>query len=131
MPTCPACACASPEGDAAHRIVEALCEDDLDRAIERGLLDAGLPDGIACDACATACRDALAHAGDTRRRALAARERYRDRALRLARLQRERDAKRAPVPSQANAQAGAPALPPAAAAALERAKARAAQRKPE
>ncbi|MCC8363644.1 hypothetical protein LK996_11245 [Lysobacter sp. A6] len=119
---CPACACASPEGDAAHRINAALRDDDLDRAIDLGLLD-----DIACSTCAPACREALAHARDDRRRALAARERHRDRALRLARLQRERDAKRAPV----QAPTGAPALPPAAAAALERAKARAAQRKPE
>ncbi|NUS59459.1 MAG: hypothetical protein HOQ01_00785, partial [Lysobacter sp.] len=80
---CPACACASPEGDAAHRIVDALRADDLDRAIDLGLLD-----DIACAACATDCRDALAQARDARRRALAARERYRDRSLRLARLQR-------------------------------------------
>jgi cell division septation protein DedD len=122
MPACPACACASPAGDAAHRIVDALREDDLDRAIELGLLE-----DVACEACAPECRDALTQARDARRSALAARERYRDRALRLARLQREREAKRAPV----QAQTGAPALPPAAAAALERAKARAAQRKPE
>jgi len=122
MAPCPACGCASPDGDAAHRIVAALAVDDVDRAIDDGLLD-----DIACDACEPACRDALTHARDERRRALAARERFRDRALRLARLQRERDAKRA---ASANAP-GAPALPPAAAAALARAKARAAQRKPE
>lgn len=123
MQPCPACACALPEGDAAHRINAALREDDLDRAIDLGLLD-----DIACAACAPDCREALAHARDDRRRALGARERHRDRALRLARLQRERDAKRAPAQQ---APTGAPALPPAAAAALERAKARAAQRKPE
>ena len=122
MSPCPACACTAPEGAAAHRIVEALCVDDVDRAIDAGLLD-----DITCTQCSAACAHALAQARDTRRRALAARERYRDRALRLARLQRERDARRAPV----QAATGAPALPAAAAAALERAKARAAQRKPE
>ena len=122
MAPCPACGCASPDGDAAHRIVAALAVDDVDRAIDDGLLD-----DIACDACEPACRDALSHARDERRRALAARERFRDRTLRLARLQRERDAKRA----ASTTTPGAPALPPAAAAALERAKARAAQRKPE
>lgn len=120
MPACPACACASPGGDAAHCIVAALREDDLDRAIDLGLLD-----DLACASCSAACTQALAEARDTRRNALAARERFRDRELRLARLQRERDAKRALVQA-----AGVPALPPAAAAALERAKARA-QRKPE
>ena len=118
MVACPTCACVSPDGDAAHRINAALREDDLDRAIELGLLD-----DIACTACSDACRHALADARDGRRRALAARERFRDRALRLARIQRERDAKRAPAPAQS--------LPPAAAAALARAKARAAQNKPE
>ena len=120
MSVCVACACASPEGDAAHRILAALREDDLDRAIDLGLLD-----DIACAHCSVECTHALAQARDARRRALAARERYRDRTLRLARLQRERDAQRKPV----SAPTGAPALPPAAAAALERAKARAAQRK--
>ena len=119
MAPCPACGCASPDGDAAHRIVAALAVDDVDRAIDDGLLD-----DIACDACEPACRDALTHARDERRRALAARERFRDRALRLARLQRERDAARAP------AEASKQSLPPAAAAALARAKARAAERKP-
>jgi len=120
MEACVTCACASPEGEAAHRINAALREDDLDRAIELGLLD-----DIACAQCSADCTQALAQARDTRRRALAARERFRDRALRLARLQRERDAQRAPVQTQT----GSPALPAAAAAALERAKARAAQKK--
>ena len=121
MAPCPACGCASPDGDAAHRIVAALAVDDVDRAIDAGLLD-----DIACDALrARVPRHALAHARDARRRALAARERFRDRTLRLARRQRERDAKprRPPAPP--------PRPPPAAAAALARAKARAAQRKPE
>ncbi|KGQ19804.1 hypothetical protein LF41_2306 [Lysobacter dokdonensis DS-58] len=122
MAPCPACACTSPAGDAAHRIVAALREDDVDRAIDLGLLD-----DIACAHCTEECTHALAEARAARASALAARERYRDRALRLARLQRERDAKRAPV----QATTGAPALPPAAAAALERAKALAARKKVE
>ncbi|MUV15177.1 hypothetical protein GN331_13305 [Lysobacter sp. HX-5-24] len=101
-------------------MVAALREDDLDHAIDLGLLD-----DIACLQCNADCTQALAQARDARRNALAARERYRDRTLRLARLQRERDAQRKPV----TAPTGAPALPAAAAAALERAKARAAQRK--
>jgi hypothetical protein len=123
MADCVQCGCAAAEGDAAHRIVAALIVDDLDGAIDAGLLDA-----IDCNACTPACRATLAHARDERQRALAARERFRDRALRLARRQRERDARRAPVPSATTA---SPALPPAAAAALARAKAKAAQRKPD
>ena len=119
MPHCPACGCAADAGAAAHRIVDALRVDDLDRAIEAGLLD-----DIACAHCPPACREALTQARDERHRALAARERFRDRALRLARRQRERDAARAP------AEASKQSLPPAAAAALARAKARAAERKP-
>ena len=118
---CPACACSAPAGEPAHRIVAALREDDLDRAIDLGLLE-----DMACSACTPECRAMLANARDTRVRALAARERHRDRALRLERLQRERDRQRAPVQQQ-----GSPALPPAAAAALARAKARAAHRKPD
>jgi hypothetical protein len=123
MADCVQCGCAAAEGDAAHRIVAALTVDDLDGAIDAGLLDA-----IDCSACTPACRATLTHARDERQRALAARERFRDRALRLARRQRERDARRAPVPSATTA---SPALPPAAAAALARAKAKAAQRKPD
>jgi len=122
MAACVQCGCAAAEGEAAHRIVAALAIDDLDGAIEAGLLDA-----IECSACTPACRAALVHAREERQRALAARERFRDRALRLARRQRERDAKRAPVQTATST----PALPPAAAAALARAKARAAQHKPD
>lgn len=116
---CVGCGCTADGGDDAHRIVAALAVDDLD-----GAIDAGLLDEVECSACATPCREALAQARDERHRALAARERFRDRALRLARRQRERDAARAPV------EASKQSLPPAAAAALARAKARAAERKP-
>ena len=115
---CVACGCMA-DGDDAHRIVAALVVDDLDDAIEAGLLD-----DIECTACTPPCREALVHSRDERHAALAARERFRDRALRLARRQRERDAARAP------AEASKQSLPPAAAAALARAKARAAERKP-
>ncbi|UHQ18561.1 hypothetical protein LVB87_10120 [Lysobacter sp. KIS68-7] len=123
MVACVQCGCAAADGHAAHRIVAALRVDDLDGAIDAGLLDA-----IECSACTPACRAALAHAREERHNALAARERFRDRTLRLARRQRERDAKRAPLQATATS---APALPPAAAAALARAKARAAQHKPD
>lgn len=116
---CVRCGCIVGAGDDAHRIVAALAVDDLDAAIEAGLLDAST-----CSACTPECRATLAHARDERHRALAARERFRDRTLRLARRQHERDAARAP------AEASKQSLPPAAAAALARAKARAAERKP-
>ena len=119
MPGCVRCGCDANTGDDAHRIVAALVVDDLDGAIEAGLLD-----DVECSQCAPQCREALVHARAERQNALAARERFRDRALRLARRQRERDAARAP------AEASKQSLPPAAAAALARAKARAAQRKP-
>jgi Na+-translocating ferredoxin:NAD+ oxidoreductase RnfC subunit len=121
MSACVRCGCTEGSGDDAHRIVAALVVDNVDAAIEAGLLD-----DVACSACTPQCREALMHARDERQRALAARERYRDRALRLARRQRERDAARAPVQQDASK----PALPPAAAAALARAKARAAGRQP-
>ena len=120
---CAVCGCDDPRGQSAHRIVDALRVDDVDRALDAGLLDA-----IACDACAPECRALFAHARGARVTALAARDRFRARNARLERRRAERDARRAPVPT---ADVVKPALPPAAAAALARAKARAAQRKPE
>ena len=111
--TCPLCRCT--EAHPAHAILAALCEDDLDAAIERGLLDAQ-----PCPGCSERCSTSLIEARDQRRRALAARERFRAREARLARRAAERDAAR-------NVAAKQPAaLPPAAAAALARAKAKAA-----
>jgi len=117
---CPVCGCVADH--AAHAIVAALVDDDLDAAIERGLLDAA-----PCDACASGCRDALMHARDGRRRALAARERFRARNARLEHRAEARAAARMPAPAPETAK---PALPPAAAAALARAKAKAASRGP-
>ena len=118
---CPACACTSATGAAAHAIQAALLEDDFDRALAMGLME---PDH-ACADCSAACRATLESAGRQREAALAARERHRARNERLARRQRERAEKRRPRPAPAGA---TPALPPAAAAALARAKARAAGR---
>ena len=120
---CAACGCSDQRGEPAHRIVDALRVDDVDRALDAGLLDA-----IACATCAPDCRALLAHARDTRIAALAARERFRARNARLERRRAERDARRAPVVAPDIVK---PTLPPAAAAALARAKARAANRKPE
>ncbi|BCT93289.1 hypothetical protein LYSHEL_23130 [Lysobacter helvus] len=120
---CTVCGCVDPRGEAAHRIVDALRVDDVDRALDAGLLGA-----IECDACRPACSALLANARDARRAALDARERFRARNARLERRRAERDARRTPV---ATPDVAKPTLPPAAAAALARAKARAAQRKPE
>ena len=104
-------------------MLAALRADDVDAAIERGLLDA-----MPCPHCRDACNALLLRARDERRFALAARDRHRIRNARLQRRAAERDARRAP-PAAATSSA-TPALPPAAAAALARAKAKAAMRKP-
>jgi hypothetical protein len=114
---CQLCDCT--ELHPAHDILIALREDDLDSAIEHGLLDAQ-----PCPHCEERCSAPLIEARDSRLRALAARERYHARERRLARRAAERDAAR-------NIAAKQPAaLPPAAAAALARAKAKAAGRSP-
>ena len=120
---CP-CGCASREGDAHHRIAEALARDDIDAALTLGLLTAA-----ACPACGADCRARVERIGDQRRGALAARERYRARAVRLARRAAERDARRAGPATTAGPGTATPALSGAAAAALARAKARAAGRR--
>ena len=118
MPPCPLCACT--EAHPAHAILAALREDDLDAAIERGLLDA-----VPCPRCNPSCASMLISAREARLRALAARERFRAREARLARRAAEREAAR-------NIAAKQPAaLPPAAAAALARAKAKASGRTPQ
>jgi hypothetical protein len=118
---CPACACRDPRGAVAHAIVAALADDDLDRAIDLGLLETD-----ACPACKTSCTDALNAARETRLRALAARERYRIRNARLQRRAEELRSRRAAAAPTAGAGPKTPALPAAAAAALARAKAKAA-----
>ena len=110
---CPLCDCVDTHP--AHAILAALADDDLDAAIECGLLDAR-----PCPHCDSDCASTLIAARDARLRALAARERFRAREARLARRAAERDAARNTAAKQPAA------LPPAAAAALARAKARAA-----
>lgn len=122
MIPCPACGCAASDGTHVHALVAALCEDDADRALELGLLDPSL----ACAACGDACRALRETARAQRASALAARERFRARNARLQHRQQERDVRRKPVAVATTA----PALPPAAAAALARAKAKAAERGP-
>lgn len=118
IPACP-CGCSNPRSVAAHAIVAALLIDDLDCAIELGLLGAS-----ACAQCSAACVAILQQAREARLRALAARERYRTRQARLQRRAESLQAKRAAAIPAATAKA--PGLPAAAAAALARAKARAA-----
>ncbi|WP_295519157.1 hypothetical protein [uncultured Stenotrophomonas sp.] len=97
--------------------------DDLD-----GALQAGLMDYVASEADARLVPghpelpQHLLQAQHDLQNAWAARERYRARAVRLARREAERDARRTPAP----APDVKPALPAAAAAILARAKARAA-----
>ena len=119
---CRVCGCAAD--DPAHAIVAALVDDDVDAAIDLGLLDAA-----PCDACAPACRAALIDARENRLRAFAARQRFRARNARLQRRAEARAAARTPAPARV-ADEPKPALPPAAAAALARAKAKAAGREP-
>jgi hypothetical protein len=111
--SCPNCDC--PEVHPAHAVADALRDGDLDAAIERGLLEAQ-----PCPSCAGRCSALLVEAREDRLRALAARERFRARGQRLARRAAEREAARAVAARQPSA------LPPAAAAALARAKAKAA-----
>ncbi|MDR7134113.1 Na+-translocating ferredoxin:NAD+ oxidoreductase RnfC subunit [Lysobacter niastensis] len=132
MPNC-LCGCRSPQGAAAHAIVAALAADDLDRAIELGLLE-----NVACEGCDASCRSRLLEAREVRLTALAARERHRAREARLQRRQAERDRQRQtarPAAPSAGSDTGTgvteparPALPSAAAAALARARAKAAER---
>lgn len=95
-----------------------LAADNLDAALEGGLMDwqAAAQDAPADVAQVLAARARVATA-------LAARERYRNRAVRLRRIAAEGDARRTPPPSSPSVPA---ALPSAAAAILARAKARAA-----
>lgn len=119
-----ACGCGEPLAVAAHEVLAALRRDDVDRAIELGLLDCA-----PCPACSAACAALLDGAREDRRNALAARARYRKRAARLQQRADARAARRATAAAPAARSddpraTPAPALPPAAAAALARVKAR-------
>jgi hypothetical protein len=97
-----ACGCRQPGSIAAHRIAEVLAHDDLDRAMTAGLLECE-----PCEGCTPACRASLLAARDSRRFALAARERFRSREARLARRQAERRGAPAPTPPATPAHATA------------------------
>ncbi|TBR08028.1 MAG: hypothetical protein EPO46_10485 [Lysobacter sp.] len=110
---CRGCGCIA--ANALHSIVDAVLEDDIDHALELGLLDVE-----PCGRCEASCRQNVLDARDARRTALAARERFRRREQRLARRAAERSAAGAMPPEPA-----APGLPPGAAAVLARALSRA------
>ena len=102
----------------ATALVEYLRTDDVDTAIEAGLMD-----HVPCPACDQALAAKLVQAQRKLLGAWAARDRYRARNARLATRAAEREARRAaPVVDRKSA------LPPAAAAILARAKAKAAER---
>jgi hypothetical protein len=110
--------------DRRVQLLRCVLADDLDAAVAAGLMDYTpspadatlLPDHPDLPERLTAAQTQL-------QRAWAARERYRQRTVRLARRAAERDARRAPPPPSP---AHKPALPPAAAAILARARAKAA-----
>ncbi len=103
------------------RLLNLLRDDDLDGAIDAGLMACD-PDGIGDEL----DRSLLVESQDKLRTAWAARKRYQARNERLARQEAERQARRAAASCN---RAAASALPPAAAAALARAMAKA-SRKP-
>ena len=100
------------------RLLHLLQEDDVDAAIEADLMRY-----VPCTACDPGLATKLIDAQQALSTAWAARDRYLARNARLARRAAERDAKRAPVVAERKSP-----LPPAAAAVLARAKARAAER---
>lgn len=106
--------------DCSHGIhlLHLLQEDDVDAAIEAGLMR-----HVPCPDCDPELATKLIDAQQALSRAWAARDRYLARTARLARRTAERNAKRAPVIAERKS-----TLPPAAAAILARAKARAAER---
>jgi hypothetical protein len=104
--------------DLAQRLLALLRDDDLDGAIEAGLMTF---DGF--DPLAPGERATIASAQHRLRDAWAARDRFRAREARLARRAAERQAKHTQRPESTGKP---PSLPPAAAAALARAKAKAA-----
>jgi len=127
-PTAPA-----PALDALERLVERLRADDIDAAIDAGLMD-GWPDACA-QVLESDARDLLLATRARLRTAWAARARFEARNARLARRAEVRDASRAAprpgpaataaTPATADAPPAHPALPPKAAELLARAKARA------
>lgn len=115
---CPQC-----DDQALSALADAVVADDIDRAIALGLLDFAAPIA-ACAGCTTRI-ETIVRARDARLRALAARERYRARQMRLAERVELRAHRRTAAVTTVSV-AAAPMLPTAAALALARAKAKAA-----
>lgn len=104
-------------------LLQRLLDDDIDAALDGGLMDyVPRPGDETLDPAHPDLPGVLLQAQRRLQRAWDARQRYRARTARLARRAAERDARRAPPPAPDRK----PALPPAAAAILARAKARAA-----
>lgn len=117
----------APSLDALERLVALLRDDDVDAAIDAGLMD-GWPD-VCADALDDDARALLLATRSRLRAAWDARARFEARNARLACRAEEREAARrvpAPAAPGANAAPARPALPSNAAAILARAKARAA-----
>ncbi len=107
-----------------RQLLQYVLDDNLDAAIDAGLMDyAPRPGDATLDPQHPDLPQRLAQAQQRLQGAWAARERYRARAVRLARRAAEREARRAPPPAPDRR----PALPPAAAAILARAQAKAKQ----
>ncbi|MDQ3289230.1 MAG: hypothetical protein M3Q42_13450, partial [Pseudomonadota bacterium] len=112
------CGCDAPAGETIHRVLACLRRDDIDGAIESGLLEFASP----CGSCSPGCAALVQTVRDERLAALAARDRFRSRTARLGRRAAERAARRSTVvkhrpPTDADAAPRpVPALPPAAAA---------------
>ena len=115
---CPGC-------EQAHALARLLADDEVDAALQAGLM-AWAPCASGCTAPADA--DAITRAQGRLRTAWAARERYRQRATRLERRAAEREARRVTLQPAGPTTPVRPALPAAAAAILERARTKAAER---
>jgi len=102
-----------------RQLLQYVLDDDIDAALEAGLMDyVPQPGDTALD---PRLPQLLQDTQQRLREAWAARGRHRARAVRLARRAAESEARRAPPPAPDRK----PALPPAAAAILARAKAKA------
>jgi len=117
---CPCCACTDASGDGSHALLSMVLADDLDSAMVAGLCEA-----TPCESCERACNTRLLAVRDDRLDALAARERFRTRNARIARLRDARERERTSSRRIASAASGSPALPASAADALARALAKA------
>ncbi|WP_374011904.1 hypothetical protein [Pseudoxanthomonas koreensis] len=109
----------APADDLGQRLLALLAAGDVDGALQAGLMEFEIqPDAER--------HVPLRQAQDRLRQAWAARDRHRTRQARLARLAAEREARRRiPAAPAMVADRAPPALPPAAAAALARARAKA------